>query len=146
MILFGIFIFVPLIEIALFVMVGDEIGVVSTLLLCVLTAIAGSFLVRWQGLKTLFAAKAAMEHGRMPVHELFDGVCITLAGLLLILPGFFTDAMGFALLTPRIRTWLRGQLARHFELDPDSGQGFHRQSETYIIDAEYERIEEQDKP
>jgi len=142
MIFFCIFIIIPLIEIALFIIVGEEIGVFSTLLLCILTAVAGSLMVRQQGLKTLFAARDAAEQGEMPVREMFDGICIAIAGVLLMIPGFFTDILGFSLLVPRIRTALRRWLAAHFEAGPPPGGA----SGPYeVIEAEYERLEERDK-
>ena len=84
MVLFIIFVIIPLIEIALFIVVGGEIGIFATLLLCVIMAITGSMLVRQQGLKTLFAAKDAMERGELPVKELFDGICIAALYLCLL--------------------------------------------------------------
>lgn len=147
MILFAFFVIVPLIEIALFIIVGDEIGVLSTLFLCFVSAVAGSVLVRQQGLKALFAAKGSMEQGTMPVGELFDGLCIAIAGVMLITPGFFTDTVGFLLLVPKVRVWLRHKIASHFDLEMQAtdASGFRR-SDSYIIEAEYERLDDKDKP
>ncbi len=145
MLLFAIFVIIPLTEVALFVIAGGALGVFNTLALCVLTAIAGSFLLRQQGLATLFKVKAAMERGEMPVAELFDGFCIGIAGVLLLVPGFFTDIIGFSLMEPRFRTWLRKRLAAHFEVKFNTAEGGSPR-DPYVIEAEYERVDEQDKP
>ena len=146
MLLFIIFVIIPLIEIALFIQVGDEIGMVKTLLLCVLTAMIGAVLIRHQGLKTLLSARASMERAEMPLHEIFDGICIAVSGALLMTPGFFTDAIGFSLLVPHFRTLLRQSMAKHFDMKGRS-QASHsyQQERPDIIDVEYERIDDKDK-
>ena len=102
---------VPLIEIALFIQVGDAIGLWPTLGVVVLTAIVGSILLRAQGLGTFARARASMDRGELPIRELFDAFCIVIGGALLLTPGFFTDSVGFALLLPPIRAVLRGWAA-----------------------------------
>ncbi len=155
MILFLFFVVVPLIEIGLFITVGDEIGILMTLLLCVLTAMIGAALIRAQGLATLFSARSSMEYGKLPVSELFDGLCIAIAGALLMTPGFFTDAVGFSLLVPQIREKLRHYGAAHFNLEIHGAKsGFQggydnrpgSPRDPNIIDVEYETIESDDRP
>ena len=148
MIFFIIFFIIPLIEIALFISVGGAIGVVKTLLLCLLTAGIGAVLIRQQGLQTLFSARKAMNRGDIPLNEFFDGICLAVAGALLMTPGFFTDAIGFSLLVPPVRTWLRHYLAARFDVTDAGmpGADFTARRDTTIIEAEYERLDEQDKP
>lgn len=96
----------PLAEIAGFVIVGGEIGVFNTLALIVLTAMVGILLLRRQGIDTLRRAQARMDQGQPPVREAFDGVCLALAGILLIVPGFLTDILGVLLFLPPVRGWV----------------------------------------
>lgn len=102
----ALFIGIPLIEIYLFIQVGGAIGVWSTIGLVVLTAFIGTALLRQQGLATLVRAQAQLDQQQLPVRELFDGVCLLVSGLLLLTPGFLTDALGFALLIPPLRAFL----------------------------------------
>jgi len=97
------FIGVPLIEIALFIEVGGWIGLWPTIAIVVATAVIGTALIRQQGFSTLQRAQQEMDAQRLPVRELFDGVCLLFAGALLLTPGFFTDSLGFALLVPPLR-------------------------------------------
>jgi UPF0716 family protein affecting phage T7 exclusion len=100
------FIAVPIVEIAVFIEVGGRIGVWSTVGVVILTAVMGTALLRQQGLSVLFRIQENLEANRMPVQELFDGVCLVLAGALLLTPGFVTDAIGFLLFVPPFRRWL----------------------------------------
>ncbi|MDO6747904.1 FxsA family protein [Gilvimarinus sp. 1_MG-2023] len=98
-----LFIGVPLVEIALFIQVGDELGVLPTVALVVITAVLGVGLLRWQGFETMTRARSRMEAGEMPAREMAEGFMLLVAGVLLMTPGFFTDTVGFLLLVP----WLR---------------------------------------
>jgi UPF0716 protein FxsA len=138
---FIIFLIIPLIEIALFIAVGDEIGILSTLLLCVVTAIIGGGLVRYQGLQTLFKAQNNLRTGMLPLTEIFDGFCIVIAGALLLTPGFFTDIIGFSLLVPAFRTFARGFLSKTKHFRQNSTSKPH-QSEI-IIEGEYETVQKE---
>ncbi len=143
-----IFVIIPLIEIALFITIGEEIGLFTTLALTFLTALIGAALIRWQGLQTLFSARTAMDRGEMPVQELFDGICLAIAGAFLMTPGFFTDTLGFALLVPPLRAALRIRLARHMAAhgtvygSPRPGQPPPHHAKPDVIDAEYERLDD----
>lgn len=110
LLLLAAFILVPLIEIGLFIEVGGWIGLWPTLGLIILTAVVGTALLRQQGLATLRRAQSQMDAGQVPTKELFDGACLLIGGLLLLTPGFFTDAVGFLLLMPPIRDLLRQRL------------------------------------
>ncbi|MDZ7627484.1 MAG: FxsA family protein [Parvularculaceae bacterium] len=116
LILFALFVAVPLLEIAAFIKIGEAIGVVPTLLGCVVTAIIGAFLVRLQGFGVLRAAQAAMARQELPVDQLIEGVMILAAGILLMTPGYVTDMAGFLLLVPPVRAAL-ARLVRDWARD-----------------------------
>lgn len=116
LIILAAFIAVPLIEIGLFVQVGGAIGLWPTLAVVVLTAVAGTALLRHQGLGTLGRLQASMDRGEMPLEPVFDGFCLLAAGALLLTPGFFTDAVGFALFVPAVRRLLRGFFASRVQV------------------------------
>lgn len=103
MALFLLFLAVPLIEIALFIQIGGVIGLGWTLLTVVVTAIAGTALVRTQGLRSLAEIRGSMDRLRDPTEPLAHGAMILFSGALLLTPGFFTDAIGFSLLIPQVR-------------------------------------------
>ena len=94
---------VPLAEIAAFVVIGGQIGVWATLGMVLLTAIIGSFLLRWQGVGLFNRINTEMRANRVPGRELVHGVMILIAGVLLLTPGFVTDSLGFLLFVPAIR-------------------------------------------
>ncbi len=101
--LFLIFVAVPILEIALFIQVGGAIGLLPTLLIVILTAVAGTALMRLQGMQALARLKASLEAGGDPVGPIAHGALILVAGILLLTPGFFTDATGLLLLVPAVR-------------------------------------------
>jgi UPF0716 protein FxsA len=101
--LFLLFLAVPLIEIALFIEIGGLIGLWPTLAIVVLTAIAGTYLVRSQGFRVLGQVQGAFDQLSDPTEPLAHGAMILFSGALLLTPGFFTDAVGFALLIPSVR-------------------------------------------
>ena len=114
LLLFLGFLLTPLVEIGVFIQVGGWLGLWPTLALVVATAVAGTWLLRLQGLGTLARARAALARGEPPVAELFDGACLLLAGALLLTPGFVTDELRALLLVPALRRLLLARLARHF--------------------------------
>ncbi len=110
--LFAVFLLVPLLEIFLLIEVGGWIGVGWTVFLVVFTAVLGAHLVRRQGLSTLRRVQASLERRELPAAELLEGLFLLVAGALLLTPGFFTDAVGFACLTPPLRAWVTQELLR----------------------------------
>jgi UPF0716 protein FxsA len=98
-----LFLAVPLLEIFLFIQVGGWIGAWPTIGLVVLTAFAGAFLLRWQGLATLGRVRRSLDQGQIPARDMLEGVFLVFGGALLLTPGFFTDAVGFACLLPPTR-------------------------------------------
>ncbi|MDD9822809.1 MAG: FxsA family protein [Gammaproteobacteria bacterium] len=109
-IFFLAFLLVPLAEIYLLISVGGAIGVGWTIALVVFTALAGAALVRAQGFATLARARAQLARGQPPALEMLEGLLLFAAGALLLTPGFFTDAVGFALLLPPLRRGLIGRV------------------------------------
>lgn len=107
-----IFIVVPMIELAVLIKVGSQIGVLWTLILIFFTAVVGVSLLRAQGLATLMRANRRLEEGAIPAQELAEGFLLALAGALLITPGFVTDAFGFSLLVPGVRKALVGSVLK----------------------------------
>jgi UPF0716 protein FxsA len=93
----------PLIEIYLFIEVGEQIGALSTVVLTVLTAVVGMSLVRSQGLGVARRAEASVQRGETPLKEALDGMALLVAGFFLLIPGFLTDAVGALLLIPLVR-------------------------------------------
>lgn len=100
------FVAVPLIEIALFIQVGGVIGLWPTLTLVVLTALLGTWLLRLQGTLALAELRRSLSEIEDPSEPLAHGAMILFAGALLLTPGFFTDLVGFALLSPPVRRWI----------------------------------------
>ena len=104
----------PIAEIAVFIQAGDQFGLWPTLGAIILTAVAGTTLLRQQGFDTLRRIQASADRGEMPVRELFDGFCLLIAGALLLTPGFITDSIGFALFLPPFRRVLGGAALGYF--------------------------------
>lgn len=94
---------IPLLEIAAFVLIGGEIGLWATLGLVVVTAVIGSFLLRWQGLSLIGRIQNELAAQRLPAKDMVRGVMLLLAGVLLLTPGFVTDTIGFLLFVPTIQ-------------------------------------------
>lgn len=138
------FIGVPIAEIAVFVEVGGRWGLWPTLAAIFATAIVGTFLIRQQGLTVLREVQAELDAGRLPALQIFDGLCLLIAGALLLTPGFLTDGIGFVLLMPPARrlaaAWVLSRISlravhmgghgSHGAVYPDDG----------VIDGEYRDV------
>ncbi|PLX79839.1 MAG: membrane protein FxsA [Desulfuromonas sp.] len=115
--IFFILIFVPILEIYTLIQIGGLLGVWATIALVVLTGIAGTLLLRTQGIDVLREIQEEMNGGRLPAEQLLDGAMILAGGLVLLTPGFWTDLCGFFLLVPTtrriIKGWLRIWLEQH---------------------------------
>lgn len=109
----------PAIEIVLFVESVHLIGGLATLALATLAIVGGFSLLRQQGLAVLWRARAQRDAGGTVGSDLFDTLCLSLAGLLLVLPGFLTDILALPLLVPAIRHWLRRRLAGRLFSGPE---------------------------
>jgi UPF0716 protein FxsA len=104
----------PLVEIAVFLQVVQWIGVLDTLVLMLVIAIGGAWLVKRQGIGTFARMRAELDDGRVPTGPMTDGGLLALAGFLLLLPGFVTDVFGLLLLLPPVRALVRSRLGRRF--------------------------------
>ncbi|NEX16810.1 MAG: exlusion protein FxsA [Halochromatium sp.] len=113
-----LFVFAPLIELYFLIQVGSVIGALPTILLSILTAVIGGYLVRMQGLKVLMRVHSMLDRGETPALELLDGAVLLLCGFALMLPGFITDVVGFVLLIPPVRQAL---IRRYVNLIPVQG-------------------------
>ena len=111
--IFLIFIFVPIIEISIFITIGSNIGVLNTIAIILLTAIIGIYFVRRQGISLLFNAQRNMAQGTMPAEEIKGGIFLLISGLLLITPGFFTDCIGFLMFLKPVQDFI-SQKARNY--------------------------------
>lgn len=126
----------PLIEIALFIVIGQAIGVVPTLLGVLLTGLIGALVLRWQGVATLREMQFRMQRGEMPARQVGDAMLIGLGGLLLLLPGYFTDLIGILLLLPPTRELIYRLLARNFRVVEVNSTSYRRTDEPGMIDLD----------
>ena len=141
------FVAVPMIEIALFIQVGGLIGLWPTLAIVLLTAMAGSYLVRSQGARELGRLRQSFSELSDPTEPLANGAMILFAGALLLTPGFFTDACGLALLVPGARhavyRWLRSRVSvGSFQMDGAQQRSYPGQGYSgTTIDGEFEELQ-----
>ena len=141
-------IIIPIVEISVFIKAGDLVGLWPTIGLVILTAIVGSTLLRQQGLNTLTRVRESMSVGKLPVNELFEGLCLLIAGAFLLTPGFITDGFGLLLFLPIFRSGLRSLIARRLKaggkFNIHMNSEFDQQSEhshsPNIIDGEFHEI------
>jgi UPF0716 protein FxsA len=133
-----LFVFAPLIELYFLIQVGSVIGALPTILLSILTAVIGGYLVRMQGLAVLMRVRSMLERGETPALELLDGAVLLICGFALLLPGFITDAVGFALLVPPLR---RALIRRYVRVIPAQGDVILRreQSSRHTIEGDWRR-------
>ena len=124
------FIGLPALEIFLMIKIGGEIGALNTIFLIFLTAVIGVYYARIQGIQTLRSGLVNLYQNKVPIYELISGASIAFAALLLIVPGFFTDFIGFLLLVPFTRNILFKTLIKEKKLNN------HKDIKTNIIDGE----------
>ena len=129
-------ILVPVIEIYLFIKIGSQIGAFNTILLIFITAIIGVYYARYEGLNTLRSGFTQIVKNKTPAYEIISGAAIAFAAILLILPGFATDLLGFLLIFPITRKLIFGNLSHKFKKQETKKDNF--------IDGEYEEIEDND--
>ncbi|EPX77628.1 FxsA family protein [Litoreibacter arenae] len=144
--LFLLFVTIPIVEIALFIQVGGWLGLWPTLAIVILTAILGTVLVRAQGIMALSQIRSNLQEFQDPTESLAHGAMILASGLLLLTPGFFTDAVGFALLVPPVRLglfkWIRSKVKvqsfvkTSYRQEPRPPQGQD------IIDGEFSELDD----
>ena len=129
-------ILVPVIEIYLFIKIGSQIGALTTIILIFVTAILGIIYARYEGLNTLKSAFVQLIKNEIPAYEIISGAVITFAAILLIIPGFATDLIGFLLIFPFSRILILKILSSKFSVKKRTNEKF--------IDGEYEEIEKED--
>ena len=134
-ILFSI-ILLPVVEIYLFIKIGAQIGAITTILLIFITAILGVYYARYEGLNTLKAGFAQLSKQETPAYEIISGAVIAFAALLLIIPGFATDVLGFLLIFPFTRKLILRKFSKKFRNN--------KTSKTFI-DGEFEDIKDDDE-
>ena len=127
-------ILVPIIEIYLLIKIGSQIGAMSTILLIFATAIIGIYYAKYEGLNTLKSGFAQLNKNETPAYEVVSGAVIAFAALLLIIPGFATDILGFLLIFPYSRKLIFDKFAKKFK--PKQGK------KNNFIDGEFEDIED----
>lgn len=146
-----LFIGLPIVEIAVLIEAGGLIGLWPTLAIILLTAIAGSILLRAQGFGVIQRIRRQMERGEPPVLELFEGLCVFAAGLLLLLPGFVTDTLGLLLFVPPLRRAIAAAIARRISMRVRTAHGSGgfgagssdgARGRGPIIDGDYETVDE----
>ena len=129
-------ILVPIVEIYLFIKIGSQIGAFNTISLIFITAIIGVIYARYEGLNTLRNGFSQLIKNEVPAYEIFSGAAIAFAALLLIIPGFATDILGFLIIFPLTRKLFLGKFFKNFR-DNKIKKDF--------IEGESEDIEENDK-
>ena len=127
-------ILIPVIEIFLFIKIGSQIGALNTILLIFATAIIGVFYARYEGLNTLRSGFVQIVKNELPAYEIISGAAIAFAALLLIIPGFATDILGFLMIFPLSRKLILGGLSSKLKKK--------RSDEKKFIDGEFEDIED----
>lgn len=143
--LFAAFLTVPLIEIALFIQVGGLIGLWPTLLIVVLTAVLGANLVRSQGAREMNRLRQSFSALSDPSEPLAHGAMILFSGALLLTPGFFTDAVGFALLVPKVREFVFAEVRKRITVQRFD-MGGPQPSHDDPIDVDFQNISDDQKP
>ena len=146
-----LFIFIPIIEIVLFIQIGGEIGAGMTILIIILTAFIGAYLVRIQGIQTLLTAQQRLQAGEVPTLQIIEGIMLFIAGVLLITPGFMTDALSIAVLLPIPRQMIAKYLIDNVSISPHSfgGSFSTHQSRSFqddhTFEGEFEKRDDKEK-
>ncbi len=114
--LFLIFTIIPVIELTLLIKVGSYIGAINTILVVILTAAIGAYMVKMEGIGIMYRIQKNMQEGIFPGDELISGMMILVAGALLLTPGFFTDVIGFVMLVPVSREFIKKIAKRYIKI------------------------------
>ena len=129
-------ILVPIIEIYLFIKIGSQIGAFNTISLILITAIIGVVYARYEGLNTLRSGFSQLVKNELPAYEIISGAAIAFAALLLIVPGFATDLIGFLLIFPLTRKLIFGKISKKFK---------KKTTTKPYIEGEFEDIDDNDE-
>ena len=128
---------IPLVEIYLFIKIGSQIGAFNTVLLILITAVAGVAYARYEGFNTLKSGFGQLVKNEIPVYEIISGATLAFAALLLIIPGFATDIIGILLIIPFTRRIILGKLIK--------SRKTKKGDENNFIEGDYEDIDDNDK-
>lgn len=139
-----LFTITPVVELYLLIRLGSVIGAFATILLVLGTGIVGAALARTEGFAVLQKLQHRMNHGEFPAEEMIDGLCILIAGVVLITPGIITDLLGFLLLLPPTRAVLKRAITRYLRYSMDQGT-VHFTGTVYRNDA-FDRSAERIRP
>ncbi len=143
--IFLFFLIIPFVEIYLLIQLGGIVGVIPTVLLVVFTAILGAWLLRRQGFATWQRFQRNLEQGQVPAYEMIEGPILLVGGALLLTPGFFTDALGFACLVPQLRRKFAQYVIENKLIKMQSGSPFQRPSQQQdqgnVIEGEFKKEE-----
>ena len=131
-ILFSI-IFIPIVEIYLLIKIGSQIGAITTVLLIFTTAVVGIYYAKYEGLNTLKSGFFQLSKNEAPAYEVISGAAIAFAALLLIIPGFLTDLIGFLIIFPPSRRFLFNKFSKKFH---------NKKNKNDYIDGDFEDIED----
>ena len=129
-------ILIPVLEIYLFIKIGSQIGAITTILLIFTTAIIGVYYAKYEGLNTLKSGITQLRKNEAPAYEIMSGAAIAFAAILLIIPGFTTDIMGFLIIFPISRKFIFNKLKKKTNIKETKKNDF--------IDGEFEDIEDDD--
>ena len=127
-------ILVPIVEIYLFIKIGTQIGAATTIILIFTTAVVGVYYAKYEGLNTLKSGFSQLSKNETPAYEVISGAAIAFGALLLIIPGFATDIMGFLMIFPITRKFLFNIFSKKFSKRPEKKNNF--------IDGEFEDIDD----
>jgi len=127
-------ILIPVIEIYLLIKIGSQIGAISTIILIFVTAFVGIYYAKYEGLNTLKSGFAQLSKNETPTYEIISGAAIAFAALLLIIPGFATDVLGFLIIFPLSRKFILNMFTKKFDYKKNEKKNF--------IDGEFEDIED----
>ena len=129
-------IFIPIIEIYLFIKIGSQIGAFNTISLIFITAIIGVIYARYEGINTLRSGLSQLIKNKVPAYELVSGAAIAFGALMLIIPGFATDFLGFLFIIPITRKLIFGKLSKKFNKEKKKQEPF--------IEGDFEEIKDDD--
>lgn len=135
----------PLIEIAGFAWVGSQVGALNTVLLVLLSGIVGVLLIQRQGLEGVRRAQIGLQTGEVaPMREMFTGLCLAFAGILLVIPGFFTDLLALILFIPAVRRALLSRMTIFMEVNGATVRSRPAPGRTTIIDGDFQDVSRPD--
>ena len=127
-------ILIPVIEIYLLIKIGSQIGAINTIILIFITAFVGIYYAKYEGLNTLKSGFKQLRKNETPAYEIISGAAIAFAALLLIIPGFATDVLGFLIIFPISRKFILSMFTKKFD--------YKREKKNNFIDGEFEDIED----